>query len=324
MMTNTSVHRLLDEAFAGLPATPDVQDLKEEIRANLLDRVAELTAGGVGPDEAAQRAVDELGDVRVLVEEVSSPAVDGGTVTPSSPSTATSSAAAAAAARRREPVARRFVAGVVVASVVAVLALVPLVAAAAFLVGNADRIQDDAPEYLLLLLVGPFLSGPAVGWIVAASLMRETATRYGMRRRRAVAYGAAAALLMLGLVSGFEFYWVFARPLGALQTAVPLLVAGGAWLAYLVATQTNRHKPWVLEQAREHAKVGDRFERDPAAAARFGIYTAVLWTLTGGVFLVVGFTAGWLWSLLPALLGVAVFMLMLATMLFGTKHTRQD
>lgn len=53
---NTSVHRLLDEAFAGLPATPDVQDLKEEIRANLLDRVGELTADGVAPDDAARRA----------------------------------------------------------------------------------------------------------------------------------------------------------------------------------------------------------------------------------------------------------------------------
>ena len=73
---NTSVHRLLDEAFSGLPATPDVQDLKEEIRANLLDRVAELTAAGVAPDEAARRAVAELGDVRALVEEASGPTAD--------------------------------------------------------------------------------------------------------------------------------------------------------------------------------------------------------------------------------------------------------
>ncbi|GAA4694932.1 hypothetical protein APR04_002482 [Promicromonospora umidemergens] len=323
-MTNTSVHRLLDEAFVGLPATADVQDLKEEIRANLLDRVAELTTGGVAPDEAARRAVDELGDVRALVEEASGQTADGGAGAPAMPSPAVANAAAAAAERRREPVARRDAAGIVVASVVAVLALVPLVAATAFLVGNADRIDGDAPEHLVLLLVAPFLSGPAVGWIVAASLMRETATNYPMPRRRAVAYGAAAAILLTGLVAGFEYYGVFARPASAFQTAVPLFVVGGGWLAYLVATQTNRHKPWVLEQAREHAQAGDRFEKDPAAAARFGIYATIVWTLTAAAFLAVGFTVSWLWALLPALLGVAAFMLMLATMLFGAKHTRQD
>ena len=39
---NTDIHRLLDEAFAGVEMTPDAQDLKEEVRANLLERVAEL------------------------------------------------------------------------------------------------------------------------------------------------------------------------------------------------------------------------------------------------------------------------------------------
>ena len=29
------IHRLLDEAFAGIEVTPEIQDLKEEMRANL-------------------------------------------------------------------------------------------------------------------------------------------------------------------------------------------------------------------------------------------------------------------------------------------------
>ena len=95
MMTSTSVHRLLDEAFAGLPMTPDAQDLKEEIRANLLDRVAELTASGVEPDEAARRAVDELGDVRALVEEASGLTAEAGSRVPVTPGPALSTAAAA-------------------------------------------------------------------------------------------------------------------------------------------------------------------------------------------------------------------------------------
>ncbi|WP_454860313.1 permease prefix domain 1-containing protein [Promicromonospora soli] len=324
-MSDSTVHRLLDEAFADVEMTPEIQDLKEEIRANLLDRVAELTTDGVAPDEAARRAIDELGDVRALVEEASGPAADAGSVAPATPSLAVSSAAAAAAERRRVPPSRRYVAGVVVASVVALLALAPLVTIVVFVVSAADRIRYDViPAYVPLLLGGLPLSGPAIGWIVAASLVRETATNYGMPRRRAIAYGVASALLMIGLVAGVEVYILVGRVLAGFQTGVPLLVAGGAWLAYLLATQTNRHKPWVLELEREHAQAANRFDEDPAAAARFGIYTAVVWVLAFVVFLVLGFTVGWGWALLALVGGFVGMLLLLATMLFDAKHTRQE
>jgi hypothetical protein len=315
-MSDNTVHRLLDEAFADVEMTPETRDLKEEIRANLMDRVSELMASGVAPAEASRRAVDELGDVRALVEEASGPTAGAGSGAPATPSPALASAAAATAAERhRVPPSRRYVAGVVLASAVILLALVPLVRAAV-LVGG--RLEGEG--YLPLVLAGPFLSGPAVGWIVAASLVRETATNYGMPRRRAIAYGVASALLLIGLVAGVEGYLLFMSPSVPLQTAVPVLVAGGAWLAYLLATQTNRHKPWVLEQAREHAEAGNRFEKDPATAARFGIYTAAIWTVAFVAFLVLGSTVGWGWSLLALVGGLVVMMLLLAQMLFGAER----
>ncbi|MFI2490116.1 permease prefix domain 1-containing protein [Promicromonospora kroppenstedtii] len=243
---NTSVHRLLDEAFAGLPATDDVQDLKEEIRANLLDRVAELTASGVDGDAAARRAVDELGDVRALVD-----GADVAAEVPAAPSPGVASAAAAAAGRPPVLPRRRDVAGLVVAIGVVLLALAPLVMIGGFVVDafGSHRLDHLGPA-LPFQLVGPLLIGPVVGWIVGAVLVRETATRYGMPLRRAVAYGIASALLVLGMVGGIEAGVLFERARVTVQTAVPLLVAGGAWLAYLLASQTNRRKPWVLEQAR--------------------------------------------------------------------------
>lgn len=50
----------------------------------------------------------------------------------------------------------------------------------------------------------------------------------------------------------------------------------------------------------------------------------MVWGLTGAAVLTVGLTLGWTWVWLPGLLGWVVFMLMLATMLFGAKHTTQD
>nr|BFF20110.1 hypothetical protein GCM10025730_36310 [Promicromonospora thailandica] len=134
-MTNISVHRLLDDAFAGIAVTPDVQDLKEEIRANLLDRVAELTAAGVAPDDAAQRAVDELGDVRALVTDATA---DGGTLAPATPTAAVSNAAAAAAGQR-VPVQRRYMLGMIAAVVVLLLAVLPIVSVIALLAGRPTR-----------------------------------------------------------------------------------------------------------------------------------------------------------------------------------------
>ncbi len=221
---NTSVHRLLDEAFAGLPATDDVQDLKEEIRANLLDRVAELTASGMDGDAAARRAVDELGDVRALV--------DGGSV----PGTGT-----APGERPSLRPSRRYVVGVVIASAVV---LSPFVGMLIAMTGN---IYGAIP-----LLGGALLAGPAIGWIVGATLVRETRTRYGMPRQRAIAYGFASALVALSLFVGSVGYATFMAPTYFMMM-VPVLLVGGAWLSYLLAGQTNRRKPWVLERARERA-----------------------------------------------------------------------
>ena len=300
-MTNTSVHRLLDEAFAGIPTTPDVQDLKEEIRANLVDRVAELTAGGVAPDDAARRAVGELGDVRALVEEG-----------PGAPE-----AGAPRAEPRRVPPSSRYVAGVVIASAVVLLAPASFV----WVMTLADQ-GPDVRLYFPLVLGGVLLMGPAIGWIVGASLARETATSFGMPRRRAVPYGFATAMLATGVIVGGGAYLIFLSPF-YLFLMMPLIVGGGAWLAYLVATQTNRHKPWVLEQARVHAAAANRFEQDPAAAARFGIYTAAVWVAAFVAFAVLGLTVGWAWSWLALVGGFVVMMLMLATMLFGARPDGQ-
>ena len=57
---STDIHRLLDEAFAGVEMTPDAQDLKEEIRANLVARVEELECSGRTSSDAARQAIGEL------------------------------------------------------------------------------------------------------------------------------------------------------------------------------------------------------------------------------------------------------------------------
>lgn len=312
---NTTVHRLLDEAFAGVAMTPDVQDLKEEIRANLLARVAELQASGTSAGDAAGRALAELGDVRDLIDgtadggpgSVTAPGAPTAEPTPGGRSAVRLSQAGAAARNRVRP-RPGFVVGVVLASAVAAGALAAV--GPSLVSAGEDGLATQTVLMALLAL--------AAAWIVGTSLAQETASSYPLPWNRAALFGVAAAAVTLG--TGLGVVHLVDGTFGMLVVDVPLLVAGVVLFAYLAATQTNRHKPWALEAQKAHASAGNRFEEDPAAAARFGIYTVVTWTLAGVAAVVIGLTAGWQWSWLPGVAGWVVFMLMLAAMLFGSQH----
>ena len=115
----------------------------------------------------------------------------------------------------------------------------------------------------------------AGGVIVADALRQETTTNYPLPSGRAVGYGAATALGLAGAgcVAAADPDW----PVGLLVAGGVLLVASAVAFTYLGVTQTNRHKPWMVRMQREHQEIGDLFAGDPAAAARFGIYTVVIW-----------------------------------------------
>ncbi|GEL95897.1 permease prefix domain 1-containing protein [Cellulomonas composti] len=308
----STVHRLLDDAFAGVDLTPEVQDLKEEIRANLEARALELQAAGVAPDTASRQAFDELGDVRSLVADTLSDGTahgpdDSG---PATPRAATTAAQRHADAARRNKVRPRpgFVVGVVLASLVGVGALV--VAA----LGAVEAIDVADPVVLAALVVAAL----AVGWIVGDSLVQETTTNHPLPRARAAGYGAGSGLVV-GAVGVAAVTALL--PLAAAWYAVAalLLVGGVCALSALGATQTNRKKAWARDAERA-AAAGNRFEQDPAAAARFGIYTVVIWTFASLVFLAIGFAGGWAWAWLTFVGASAVWFLVLARMLFAPGH----
>jgi hypothetical protein len=297
---STDVHRLLDEAFAGVELTPEVQDLKEEIRDNLLFRVAELEASGVEPTDAARRAMTELGDVRALV--------DGG---PSGPSSGRSESAAEVAMRYRVRPKPGFVVRTVLLSIVAAAALVLLVLGIVGVLSMGTGV-----------LIGlAALFGLSLGVVTADSLRQETTANHPLPVARAVAFGASTGVLLAGLaftavvIVRLDLAWII---LGAL-----LVVAAIAVLSYLGATQTNRHKAWMLEQQRA-ATFANRFEQDPAAAARFGIYTAAIWTVAFVAAIVLGLTVGWLWAPVALVGGFVVMLVTLARMLFGTQAGRES
>lgn len=298
----SSVHRLLDEAFAGAPLTAEVQDLKEEVRAGLLDRAAELEASGLPASEAAHRAVAELGDVGALVTEVT------GTAAPAS--TTSAPTATRLALQHRVGPRPGFVLGVVVSGLVVVGALVLAGLAAGGVLGL------PAPAVVAVLT----LAASAAGFVVGSSVAQETTTLHPVPATRAGGYYLATGLAVLGLlVAVFTAVGTFPRWVFALAGLG--VVASAGVFVWLGVTQTNRKKAWVRELDREH-QPENGFTRDPASAARFGIYAGVIWVSAALVAGVVGPTLGWRWSWVPLVAAWAVMMVVLARMLFGTRRER--
>jgi MFS family permease len=287
------VHRLLDEAFSGIEMTPESQDLKEEIRGNLLARAAELETAGESPADAARNAIAELGDVHELLDA------------PGSVSRPERVGWDAAFQQHRVRPKPAFVVGVVVAALAATIALIlAMLGATAVL---------PLPIGVVIGMLGVGASGAA--WIVGDSLAHETTINHPMPSNRAGGYFLATFLSVYGLGFG-GLVALGALPVWAVVFAVLGVVAGIILFAFLGATQTNRHKAWVRAMRRELPATTNRFDEEPETAARFGIYTMVIWVAAFAVFVVLSFTVGWAWSWLALLGGFVVMMVTLARMLF--------
>lgn len=299
MMTteHSHVHRLLDEAFAGIDMTPETQDLKEELRSSLVARVAELADAGVPDPEASRRAMDELGDVREAAEGTLGEPSAGGA------KRAQDTTALWQANRVRPRPA--FVLRAVALSLVIVAGLT-LVALAVF------DVLTILPGAVTAIALGTVAL--PVGLLVADSLRQETTTNYPMPRARAALYGTSVGAIVLGLA--FAGWFVAdTEAVGALVGGICIVVLASLELTYLGVTQTNRKKAWVRGMEPSFESI-DAFTNNPAAAARFGIYSGVLWITALAAFVALSLTVGFAWSWVALVVALIVQMLMTARMLF--------
>jgi hypothetical protein len=300
----TDIHRLLDQAFAGVTMTPELQDLKEELRGNLLARADELQSNGMDAAKAASNAVAEV-DIPELIAGIAAEARPA------------NSLAAQVADLARLNRVRPTVGFVVRATVLSILAAV----AAAVVV--VTGLKPSALNFAAVIVFGL-----AIGALTSDSLRKETAQHYPMPIPRTLAWGAAAAALSTGLAWAVPVVADAIRPgrdllVGSLIIVVALTAAGIVGLIALGVTQTNRTKPWALAQQRQY-EVDDRFSQDPVAAARFGIYTVVIWTIAIALFVVLSISVGFAWSWLALVAGLAVFFLVLARMLFPSVGAKKQ
>jgi MFS family permease len=280
----------VDRLFADYEDTPEIIDFKEEIAANLKERVSELISKGLDDEKAFDAAAAELGDITAIADD-------------------------AAKKKRNEtigqmymkakvPLTKKTAAGLTFASGL-------LLGAAALALITFFGGSNNAALYYISVV----LFSVSCALFTYFGLTQETAAHYAVKKGRALAYGAVCLAALLGVgfaVVSFLFYGFELSASVGIKIAfiLPAICA----LIFLLATEPKRQKPWLSAMVEQETEKFMRFHQDmvdPVKSAKFGILSGGLWVLAIAVFITLGIIIGWSYSWL-------VFLFALATQVFMT------
>ena len=300
----------VDRLFAGYEDTPEIRDFKEEITGNLKERVKELMSKGLGEDEAFDKATAELGDITAIADNLGKKKRN--------------EAIGQMYMNAKVPITKRTALGLTLATGLL------LVGAAMFVINYFSDESKIQFYYLGILLISD-----ALGLYVYSGLTQESAYRFAMKNKRALMYGVIVFVGVLGEgLATVLFFFDDAELAIALGIEFALVVPAVCALVFLVATGSNRDKPWVKARKEEYTNPqsgiilgigigrGANIEGslnselsmvDPVRAARFGVISGGLWILATALFILIGLSYDWWYALLVFLFAAAVQVMMTST-----------
>jgi hypothetical protein len=287
METNQFVDRL----FSDYEETAELRDFKEELLSNLEARIASLEAKGMEAPAAFEKAASELGDISALADQIS--------------------------LRKKQEVIQDAYMGIkkylgpgrvalyVVAGAAAVFGLVT--ALVVYSTGEEQSALEAfwEPNKNIVSALGVLLAfiPAAIGAFTFLGLTQETASRRPLSPKRGAWYTLGTAALAFGIILFPMTYFSTDRGLmEAAATLIPFFIPSLALLIFLALTERDTRKPWVRDQ---HARASRELWSDPASAARFGLAAGALWICAAGLFILLGFLAGFHLSWLVFVFAVA-------------------
>jgi hypothetical protein len=290
--------------FKDYEETADLRDFMEELEANLDDRIASLIKKGAGKAEAFDKAANELGDISALADEIS--------------------------LKKRQEVfeeqyldIRRYMKGPRVAAYVAAGIVFLFGFLSAFIVyfgmyaGEEAAMPLQGLEGMRVDLAGvfgsflPFFTAAAAAFTYLG-LTQETASLNPMKKKRAALYTLGAALIAFGVaVFPLVFFGAGDKngPVSAVATLLPFVLPGAGLLAFLLLTEKDRRKSWAVARYAEEAKRYGGIWQNPSQALRFGLFSGAIWIFAFGVFFLLGFTIGFMFSWLAFVFAIALQLL---------------
>jgi hypothetical protein len=294
----------VDQLFSAYEETAELRDFKEELLSNMEARIASLRDRGLEERAAFEKAAAELGDISALADQIS--------------------------LRKKQEVFQDAYMGMKkylrpgrVALYVAAGAWAVFGLAAALIVYFTGEDQSALEAFwepnkkitAALGVLTAFLP-PAAAAFTFLGLTQETASRNPLSKKRGLWYTLAAAALALGVCLFPLTYFSTDRGLmEAIATLIPFCIPGLALLIFLLLTERDTRKPWARAQYEKEARASRELWNDPAAAARFGMAAGAIWIGAAGLFILLGFLAGFHLSWLVFVFAVALQLAVQSIML---------
>lgn len=301
-----NVREHIDALFADYKDTVSMREFKEELAGNLTDRIAALRKKGSDEKDALRKALDELGDVSAIADELS-------------------------LQKRREVFSdmylgtRRYLTPARTALFILGGAIVCL----GLLFAAITWFATELPVASLSSGI-PFVAFGA-GILTYMSLTQETAAKNPMSWKRSALYAASVALFVFGVLSAPAAYFAAASVspaqmaadgwassagnLGftaAIAVLIPLALPAAALFVFLALTEKDRDKPWFAALREESMRRESEWFANPREAERFGLFSGALWISAIAIFVLLTFLTGVKFSWLALVAGLVGQMLLLA------------
>ncbi|HZJ76608.1 MAG TPA: permease prefix domain 1-containing protein [Oscillospiraceae bacterium] len=282
------VKKYIDKTFSGIYDTKELNELKEEIGSNLLERIEDLISKGHSEEDAFNKSISDLGDMSELIEGLKK----------------ASGRKAHENMYKKQSIDKKHVIGYTAAS--AVLLFGAMISSITYF---------DAQNILSTITVlTPFLI-VSVGLFTYFGLTQETKQHYGMGGKRAIAYSLATIVLLLGLILTGLLYLAGTKYSGMLRILMIFVIPSAVVFIYLGLTEKSRHKAdWINA---DWQKRWVEYYSDPKSMMIYGNIIGALWIFAFGAIPLVGIKLGWKYAWVPFVAAIGIQLI--ADAIFASK-----
>ncbi|MCU9612370.1 permease prefix domain 1-containing protein [Caldibacillus lycopersici] len=287
----------IDDLFKGYDETAELRDFKEEITSNLFERMNDLIKNGLNEKEAFTKAINELGDITTIANEISKQ-------------------------KRNEVIGEMYIQQELKVDWKHALGYV--LAGGILLFGIISALMtylttSEISHGLSTLLPFLVISGTA---FVFLGLTQETRRNYSMSWIRALIYAIATGLFLFGVNIFVSQFFIKNTPWnGILGVFIPFVLPALGIIGFLLLTEKSRNKPWIVKEQQIMLHHHSQKFSDPETMTKRGLLSGALWIFTFGIFAFV-----WIiWSIKFAWIVFifAIVMEMFIELWFQTKHVKR-
>ncbi|MCL2481025.1 MAG: permease prefix domain 1-containing protein [Spirochaetaceae bacterium] len=263
----------IDKLFLDYENDKTLSDFKEELESNLKDRISYLQSKGASEQDAREKATAELTDISEIAQQLS--------------------------LKKRKEVFEDMYLGTrnYISTKRAILyVLFGGLLVLGIVLSVYSYLQSNDPLAGLGTLI-LFVIIPVCG-LSFMGLTQETARRYPLSWKRTLFYVVSIGAILFGLIIFSMMFFISETALSeAIVTLLPFALPGSLLLAFLVLTEKDHNKLWVIKQQNEWMKKHGELYNNSKVAMKRGLLSGALWLFTIALVVTLGIIFGFKYSL---------------------------